>query len=241
MADSKPRFVQAPAELMNRFIHPFSMAIIGQTMVGKSYLIKEILKYRNQLMTTHFDAIYYCIPTHLYDANQSYLEELRKVCPSIRILENEPSISLIRGNQLPTLFIMDDMMNTVFFKKELEQLFTQASNHYSNSVIFTSQNAFNSKRDQTIVRQLSYRVIFNKNAELRYKREMSLSFSTDPLLIDGCFAMLKKQQNISELNKKFILIDQHPKSPLADYPIRGNIMPGPDGLITPLLFTPRKK
>lgn len=132
-------------------------------------------------------------------------------------------------------------MNTVFFKKELEQLFTQASNHFSNSCIFTSQNAFNSKRDQTIVRQLSYRIIFNKNAELRYKREISLSFSTDPLLIDGCFAMLNKQKNISELSKKFVLIDQHPKSPLSDYPIRGSILPGPDGEIIPLLFTPRKK
>jgi len=132
-------------------------------------------------------------------------------------------------------------MNTVFFKKELEQLFTQASNHFSNSCIFTSQNAFNSKRDQTIVRQLSYRIIFNKNAELRYKREISLSFSSDPLLIDGCFEMLKKQKNISELSKKFVLIDQHTKSPLLDYPIRGAILPGPDGEIIPLLFMPRKK
>lgn len=110
MADSKPRFLHAPPQLMNRFIHPFSMAIIGQTMVGKSYLIKEILKYQNQLMTTHFDAIYYCLPTHLYDANQNYLEELRKVCPSIRILENEPSLSLIRANKLPTLFILEPML-----------------------------------------------------------------------------------------------------------------------------------
>lgn len=133
------------------------------------------------------------------------------------------------------------MMNTIFFKKELEQLFTQTSNHYSNSVIFTSQNAFNSKRDQTIIRQLSYRCIFDKSAEVRYKREISLCFTNDPLFIDGCFAMLKKQKDISELSKKFVLIDQHTKSPLSEYPIRGMILPGPDGDITPLLFTARKK
>lgn len=61
-------------------------------------------------MTTHFDAIYYCLPTHLYDANQEYLDELQKICPEIRILENEPSVSLIRANQLPTLFIMEAML-----------------------------------------------------------------------------------------------------------------------------------
>lgn len=133
------------------------------------------------------------------------------------------------------------MMNKIFFKKELEELFTEGSHHFKTSVIFCMQNAYASKRDQTIVRQLAYRCIFDKNAEMRYKREISLNFSHDPLFIDGCFAMLRSEQNTTELDRKFILIDQHPKSPLPNYPIRGRILPGPDGDIVPILFTPRKK
>lgn len=60
-----------------------------------------------QLMTIKYDAIYYCIPSHLYEANLEYLDELKKVCPEIQILENEPSVSIIRGSQLPKLFILE--------------------------------------------------------------------------------------------------------------------------------------
>jgi len=133
-------------------------------------------------------------------------------------------------------------MSQVFHNKNMEQLFTQASHHFSNSVIFTSQNYFNLKRDQTIVRNLSYRCIFNKKAEMRYMREISLSFTTDPLFLDGCFAMLKKQKHPIELNQKFILVDNHVNSPLSDFPFRGMILPREDGEITPLLFqSPQKK
>ena len=110
MADSKPIFLDASPELMHRFIHPFSMAIIGQTMVGKSYLISQILKFKSQLMTTHFDAIYYCLPSHLHEANRDYIEELKKLCPEIRILDSEPNLSLIRDNHLPRLFILESIL-----------------------------------------------------------------------------------------------------------------------------------
>ena len=44
-------------------------------------------------------------------------------------------------------------MAQIFSNKDMEELFTQSSHHYSNSVIYTSQNYFNSKKDQTIIRE----------------------------------------------------------------------------------------
>jgi len=106
MSDYKPINLDCPEGTANRFLHPFRMTIVGQTMSGKSRLIKEILKYRNQLFTTHYDAIYYCLPGHLLLANEDFIKELKSVCPDIRILENEPPASLLRESKLPKLFIM---------------------------------------------------------------------------------------------------------------------------------------
>jgi len=200
----------------------------------------EILRYRNQLFTTNYDAIYYCLPESIFQTSQGFINELRKVCPDIRIIEGEPQLSLLRGNTLPTLFILDDLMSQIFSNKQNEDLFTQSSHHFSNSVIYTSQNYFNSKRDQTIIRNLSYKIIFFKNVELRYMREISSQFSTDPKFLTNCFSLLNKQETPLELNRKFILVDQHPQSPMAQFPIRGMILPGFDGQIRPLLFTSPK-
>ena len=71
---------------------------------------------------------------------------------------------------------------------------------------------------------------------MRYMREISLSFTTDPLFMDGCYAILKSLKQPMELNQKFILIDNHVHSPLSDFPFRGMVLPRDDGEITPLLF-----
>lgn len=167
--------------------------------------------------------------------NQEYLTELKKICPDIMLVENEPPQSVVRGSQL-TLFILDDMMGKLFENRQWEELFTQTSHHLSNSVIYTSQNYFNSKRDQTIVRNLSYQIIFYRNADLRYMRNVSAQFSTDPKFFKNCFEILEKEESPKELYKNFILIDNHPMNPWRKYPVRGMIMPRSDGHIRPLLF-----
>jgi len=130
-------------------------------------------------------------------------------------------------------------MTEVFLNRDLEDLFTKSAHHYSNSVIFTAQNVFSSKRDLTIVRNLSYRIIFSRTADLRYTREIASQISTDTHFLNGCFAMLSQLDTPNELSKKFILHDLHNENPLPEYPVRGNILPGSNGEIIPLLFTPK--
>ena len=232
---SKYETVKTPAGIANRFLHPFTMTIVGQTMSGKSQLIKEILTFRQQLFTTAFDRIFYCTPSLQFYHNQGYLNELKKICPQIVLIENEPSQSLIRGSQ-QSLFILDDLMSKIFDNRHFEELFTQSSHHMSNSVIYTSQNYFNTKRDQTIVRNLSYQIIFYRNADLRYMRNVSGQFSTDPKFFKKCFDLLEQEESPKELYKKFILIDNHPQNPFSKFPVRGMIMPRSDSVIRPLMF-----
>lgn len=228
--------MKMPMGTANRLLHPFRMSIVGPTMSGKSQLIKEVLKYRQQLFTTHYDVIYYCLPETIFSSSRAYLEELKKICPEIKIIEGLPSLSLLRSSELPKLFVLDDLMKEIFSNPNIEELFTQASHHYSNSIIYTSQNYFNSKRDQTIVRNLSYKIIFCKNVDLRYMRDLSSQFSTNPKFLNGCFALLSQQPAPNGIDNKFILIDCHPQSPMSQFPIRGMILPGKDGEIRPLLF-----
>ena len=57
-------------------------------------------------MSIKYDAIFYCLPSNLYEANLEYINDLKKVCPDIHILENEPPVSIICGSKLPKLFIL---------------------------------------------------------------------------------------------------------------------------------------
>ena len=93
------------------------------------------------------------------------------------------------------------------------------------------------KKDQTIARNLSYKIIFNKVVEERYMRDISSQISNDSKFMKHCFSLLGKQESPNELNKKIILIDQHPQSSWSKFPIRGMILPKSDGHIRPLLFS----
>lgn len=207
-----------------------------RSLTGKSRLLLEFLKYRNQLFTTEYDAIFYCFHADNFAANQEYLDELRKICPKIKIVEGLPPISFFQNSRLPKLFLFDDLMTEIFATADVENLFTRRSHHYSNDIIFTSQNYFNSKKDLTIVRNLPYKIVFNKRCERRYMLEIGSQLSSDTKYFSQCFELLAQQNPAIPINNKFLLIDSHPESPMGKYPIRGLILPDKDGKIRPLMF-----
>jgi len=208
-------------------------------MAGKSMLIKEVLRFRRQLFTTEYQNIYYCMPEGpLNTGTQRYIAELKQLCPGLQILEDLPSMELMRSSELPKLFILDDLMQQIFASPVMEQLFTAASHHFSNSIIFTMQNYYSSKKDLTIQRNLTYRIIFQKSGELRYMRSISSQFSTDANFLDKCFALLDEEESPnSGVDNKFVLFDGHPQAPLRQFPVRGMILPRKDGEIRPILFS----
>jgi len=236
---SKPYLMRVPEDHVNRFIHPFRMGIVGQTMAGKSQLIKEILRYRRQLFTTEYPSIYFCMSEARNNSGfEQYIREVKSICPDVQIIEGLPTLDLLRSSELPKLFILDDLMEALFTNNNTVELFTRDSHHYSNSIVFTSQNYFSSKRDLTIMRNLSYRIIFFKSGELTYMSSISRQFSRDPAFLEKVFAMLRTEDTPREIDKKFVLIDSHPQDPLPIFPVRAIILPREDGEIRPLHFRP---
>lgn len=237
MASSKAIMMKVQENHVNRFIHPFRMGIVGQTMAGKSLLIKEIVRYRRQLFTTEYSAIYYCLPETPFNSGfEKFTHDLKIICPEIRILENLPSPDLLRESELPKLFILDDLMEEIFKSNFMPEFFTRGSHHFSNSIIFTSQNYFNTKKDLTIMRNLSYKIIFHKSGELIYMSSICRQFSRDPNFLEKIFALLEEEECPNVIDNRFILFDSHPNVAMRSFPIRAMILPRKDGEIRPLLF-----
>ena len=56
------------------FVHPFSCLISGSTASGKSFLLKEILKYKNILIKDPPERIIFC-----YSAWQTNYDEIQRL------------------------------------------------------------------------------------------------------------------------------------------------------------------
>lgn len=221
-------------ETINRFITPLRMGIIGSSQSGKSSLMLEIIRYRKLLFTTEFQEIYFCVPANHLGVAKEYIEKLKSVCPTIRILTGLPPLTLFQSSRVPKLFMLDDMVEDVFREAYMEDVFTKLSHHWENSIIYTTQNYFNTKRNQTIVRNLNYRIIFNCNTQRRYMADLSSQISSDSNFLRNVFFKLESMEPSN--NYLYVLIDQNNISPLKKYPVRAKILPDGDGEIRPLIF-----
>lgn len=106
MASSKPIKLEVNKSVLNRFIHPFRMAIIGPSFSGKSTLCRTILSHKESLFTTRYSKVLYCIPEKHYETQQAFISSLKQIYPEIIIRYGPPTLSDIRSDQLPKLLIL---------------------------------------------------------------------------------------------------------------------------------------
>lgn len=195
----------------------------------------EFLKHRDQLFTTRFARIIYFIPSANFDAHQEFIRKLKVVYPEIEIQTDVPKMNDIKGDRLPKLFIMDDLMNVVFNHPLMEETFSQNSHHHNLSIIFTTQNYFASSKNRTIIRQTNYKIIFNDPADKNLMRNISCKISGSmPGFLTKCFRTL--EEIYPNDNFSYILIDSNAVSPLKKFQIRTRILPDTDGKIRPVCF-----
>lgn len=150
------------------------------------------------------------------------------------ILEDLPNVSHFQASSLPKLFLLDDLVDAVHAQKEMEHVFTKLSHHFGNSILYTSQNYFNARKNQTIERNLNYRIIFYSNTQRRYMQEISLHLSSDPQFLRKVFNQLEEKRK--ETEPLYILIDANEISPLRKYPVRSYIFPNKENKIQPIIF-----
>lgn len=151
------------------------------------------------------------------------------------IIEDLPNVSHFQASSLPKLFLLDDLVDAVHAQKEMEHVFTKLSHHFGNSILYTSQNYFNARKNQTIERNLNYKVIFYSNTQRRYMQEISQHLSSDPQFLRKVFQQLEDKRQGTE--PMYVLIDSNEISPLRKYPVRSYIFPNKEKKIEPLIFS----
>ena len=126
-------------ELEPNITVPCRLGIFGPSQCGKSTFIKQLLKYRNVCFSGSFDQVYYCMPESGSINKQSFLEELKEVCPHIIPLNGIPNFReemLVDGKE-DKLVILDDLSAGLLNEKANVDMMTHDS-HHSRCLLYTS-------------------------------------------------------------------------------------------------------
>ena len=117
-----------------RFKVPSNFYISGQSQCGKSYLVRRLLYYLNELFHPVPSKVIYC-----YGEYQKEFDELH----GVDFIEGFPEDlnELTRGHE-QTLLILDDLMSECSKDQRVSDLFTRGSHHKGISVFYLTQNLF---------------------------------------------------------------------------------------------------
>lgn len=138
-----------------KFDHPFTSMICGPTGCGKTYFVKNFLRYLPYVCNTNFDRILF-----YYGEWQSAYEELGS---NIIFKEGLPQPSdYSHDNKQKKLIIVDDLMRESS-NNVMSDLFTRGSHHQNISVIYITQNLFHQGKGQRDISLNTNYIVLFKN------------------------------------------------------------------------------
>jgi hypothetical protein len=126
-------------------------------------------------------------------------------------------------------------MDPLFADPYMQTFFSNEIHGWNTSVIYTVQNYFNDKRGKTVIRQTSYKVIFNDPAEETLIASISQKFARGrTAFLADCFEKLEHSFPLEK--RPYILIDSHSKTELKRLFIKTHIFPDSDNKMRPIYF-----
>lgn len=118
------------------FKHPFNCVINGPTNSGKTFLLTEIIKYRDVLINDCPNHFIYC-----YKTWQPSYDKIKVFLPSMLFIEGIPDPDQLQSLS-NRLIIFDDLNSQYINNHEIMDIFTVGSHHRNISVIVISHNIF---------------------------------------------------------------------------------------------------
>lgn len=122
------------------FIHPFNLIISGATSSGKSFLLREILKYKDVLIKNCSNKIIYC-----YKTWQSGYDKIKMINKNVVFIQGIPSEDQINTIHDCTI-IFDDLFIQCINNEFVMDIYTVGSHHRNISAIVISQNVFSQEK-----------------------------------------------------------------------------------------------
>jgi hypothetical protein len=143
------------------FTLPFRAQLVGSTSSGKTYFTTKLLKHREALLSENLDTV-----SVFYTAEQSHYNKMQEYVPNITFYKGIPeNLDKIIENLDCTkhhLFIFDDLMSSLFYKKVMLDLFISASHHKNISVLLIIQSLhLRTQLSRTIGLQTDVFIFFN--------------------------------------------------------------------------------
>ncbi len=188
---------------------PSRMVIAGPSMTGKSQFILMLMKNREIIYDANFSRIIYCIPRNSMHLHQGYLEEMKKYCSHLEVIEGLPDLTELRilEDKTPKIIFVDDQMDQFLASPKMLDLVCRVSHHTNTSVCYTMQNVFHaSKHARSFMRQTSEKVImFSKTDNLVLSILSRQIFPNNPDFLQKCFEWISLNKGKAPL--KYLFID----------------------------------
>ena len=144
------------------FVHPFNCIISGPTMCGKTFFLKEILKFRDILITPVPTKIYFC-----YKSWQKTYDDFKELIPNTVFIKGLIDFDDLNINH-KNMIIFDDLMKECIESESVMNIFTVGSHHKNTSTFFLSQNIFaQGKFSRDISLNANYMIIFRNPRDLQ--------------------------------------------------------------------------
>jgi hypothetical protein len=118
-----------------RFQHPFTCIVAGPTKAGKTQWVKKFME--------NCECLVHPSPVEIYFAYSEWQPAYGTFPNVVQLSEGVPDLGLLKTTpNIPKLLILDDLMQEMKGDKQLTQLFTRGSHHWSLSCIHIVQNVF---------------------------------------------------------------------------------------------------
>lgn len=198
-----------------KFCFPSTIAIIGPSNCGKSYLLSSILQNIADCFQEVPETIYYVYEHWETDYFESIQKSLPKKCNIVFIKgwEGGDTISELgllnrTKDSAPCILCLDDQLEKISGKTSNLPLFTAITHHANLATIFISQALYLNDTLKQILRQSSFLVIFDNVRNRRQLRDLSLQMSNSSKFLSFCM-----QDNLSNHATNYILLDVRSRIP----------------------------
>jgi len=223
-----------------RFKTPCSIVISGPSQAGKSTFLYNLINFRNDVFTTRFHRIIYCLPERKLIRKKEFIDQLKLECSSIEIIGGLPSVSQLNldVNSLPILLLVDDQMTQILKDPKMLDLMTLDGHSDNITFCFTMQNYYeNSKFGKTMIRNCHYRVFFYNSIEKSYLSTISTQITNSSMFFEANFQFLFKR--FPNDGSHYLVVDGQFRSKGRDFWCRSKIFPEEKGGdINPIVFYP---